>query len=239
VIEVTLPALTEGASQSWHALLDLSERVPDHWCLVGGQMVLLHCLERGAAPTRPTDGGDAVVDIRARQTILRDATAALVAIGFVADGISAEGHQHRWVRGAAKIDVLLPDGVGETASRATGVSGGTTLQAPGTTQALNRAEVITVVHGGRRGTIRRPDLLGALVGKAAALTIPVDPWRDRHLVDLANLAAIVGRTDLVALTSKDRTRLRNALEVIDRRSDLVNPIDGAQAGLARIGVAVG
>lgn len=46
--------------ESWNALLDLHEDVPRGWSLVGGQMVLLWCLERGGGPARPTDDADAV-----------------------------------------------------------------------------------------------------------------------------------------------------------------------------------
>ena len=56
---VELPVLGGAAGESWHGLLDLAEEVPDGWCLIGGFMVMLHCLERGAVPTRPTDDGDA------------------------------------------------------------------------------------------------------------------------------------------------------------------------------------
>ena len=100
------PSSAARAGDSWSGLLDLSETTPDGWCLVGGFMVLLHCLERGAVPTRPTDDGDMVVDLRARPSILRDVTGALVRLGFAADGITADGHQHRWIRGGAIIDVL-------------------------------------------------------------------------------------------------------------------------------------
>ncbi|MBO0901843.1 hypothetical protein J1G42_14760 [Cellulomonas sp. zg-ZUI222] len=35
--------------------MDLHSDMPVGWVLVGGQMVHLHCAERGAAPQRPTD----------------------------------------------------------------------------------------------------------------------------------------------------------------------------------------
>lgn len=83
---IVLPPLADAADESWAGILDLADEEPDGWCLIGGFMVLLHCLERGAVPTRPTDDGDAVVDVRARPTMLRDLTGALVRLGFAADG---------------------------------------------------------------------------------------------------------------------------------------------------------
>src|SRR6187402_1159576 len=62
---IALPAMTGAKAASWHALMDLHERLPNHWTLVGGQMVHLHCAERRVSPERPTDDLDAVVDLRA------------------------------------------------------------------------------------------------------------------------------------------------------------------------------
>jgi hypothetical protein len=100
-----------------------------------------------------------------------------------------------------------------------------TVQVPGGTQALDRAEVVDVSVSGlgrtRRaaGRVRRPNLLGALVAKAAATTIPVrnNPdrdWQDAALLlarvrDPFELAREVGRTD--------RRRLLVLRELEDRR----------------------
>ncbi|UMG92276.1 hypothetical protein [Nocardioides sp. TF02-7] len=65
---------------------------------------------------------------------------------------------------------------------------GRTIEVPGGTQALSRAEGITVVHAGRRGTIPRPILLAAIVGKAAATALP---GPERHYRDRALLCALV------------------------------------------------
>jgi hypothetical protein len=68
---VSMPAMGEAQKQSWHALMDLYERVNSGWTLIGGQLVHLHCAERGASPTRPTNDIDTVVDIRASQRCWR------------------------------------------------------------------------------------------------------------------------------------------------------------------------
>jgi hypothetical protein len=94
--------------QAWLALLQVSHAVPTGWCIVGGQMVQLTCLERGFAPNRPTDDGDVALDVRARPTILKDFTEALTSIGFEADGTSPEGHQHRWVRNRRRSTSCYP-----------------------------------------------------------------------------------------------------------------------------------
>ncbi|MCC2322621.1 hypothetical protein [Cellulomonas xiejunii] len=64
-MSIALPPMTDAQTEGWSAILDLYERHPTGWTLVGGQMVHLHCAERGAAPPRPTDGLDALLDVRA------------------------------------------------------------------------------------------------------------------------------------------------------------------------------
>jgi hypothetical protein len=56
------------------------------------------------------------------------------------------------------IDVLAPDNVGSRADLTTSPPG-RTIQVPGGTQALSRAEHVRVAVGGRVGLIPRPNLL--------------------------------------------------------------------------------
>ena len=53
-----------------------------------------------------------------------------------------------------------------------------TLPTPGGTHALNRSEPVVVEVDGRVGIVRRPNLVGALVMKAAAHTAVGDAGRD-------------------------------------------------------------
>ena len=52
-MSVVLPPMTDAQTQGWLALLDLHDQMGTGWTLVGGQMVHLHCAERGVAPRRP------------------------------------------------------------------------------------------------------------------------------------------------------------------------------------------
>src|SRR5271170_2876202 len=74
---VVLTGLTERQRHSWLGLLDVAANFPDGWCLVGGQMVHLFCHERGFSPSRPTNDGDVVLDVRAHPNVQRDFTGAL------------------------------------------------------------------------------------------------------------------------------------------------------------------
>ena len=224
-------------SQSWHALMDLYQRVSTDWALIGGQLVQLHCAERGVSPPRPTNDADTVVDIRASQTMLATFTGALKDMGFRPE-ISGDGIQHRWRRDAAQLDVLIPEGVGARATGRTGASGAPTVAAPGATQALNRTEPVAVQVGGRSGTVLRPNLVGALVGKAAARTeVAKARASTRHCTDFVVLSNLISARDFreEELSRKDRTRLRRMLLACrdDSAAMSVEYASEALAGLER------
>jgi hypothetical protein len=233
---VVLTGLTERQRQSWLGLLDVAADFPDGWCLVGGQMVHLYCQERGFSPSRPTNDGDVVLDVRAQPNVLRDFTRALAVVGFTSAGVSPEGHQHRWVRDRASIDVLIPQGLGRAAGTRTGITGGTTLATPGAQQAINRSEPVTVQVDDAVGTIRRPNMLGALVAKAAAFSVPSDPAKERHLSDFATLAAMARGSDRIReqLTSRDRHYLAPMLVALDNSRRLWTSIESAERGVLAV-----
>ena len=145
---VELPQMGPAQQQSWLALLDLYEKVNSEWTLIGGQLVHLHCAERGGSPARPTNDADTVVDIRASPQMLARFTGAMQELGFTPE-TSGDGIQHRWRRDLAQIDVLIPEGVGERAAARVGAGGAPTISAPGTTQALRRSESLAVKVGDR------------------------------------------------------------------------------------------
>jgi hypothetical protein len=200
---LVLPDMTPKQEASWRGILAVSKIVRSGWCLVGGQMVQLWCWERSGVPNRPTEDGDAVLDIRARPRIMKDFTSALIDSGFKPEGETWEGHQHRWTDGTGQIDILLPEGIGARADR-NGVTGGTTLETPGAQNVLDRAEAVPVELDGQVATVFRPTLQGALLAKSYAYGVMNDPLRRRHLEDLATLATLIRISDRVgaALTKK-------------------------------------
>ena len=236
---VVMPAMSAAQAASWFGLMDLYERLPHGWTLVGGQLVHLHCAERGASPQRPTDDIDAVVDVRAHPIILVSFTQVLLDLGFVPD-TSGEGLQHRWRRADAQIDVLLPDGVGERTSDRPGAGGAPTLPTPGGTQALARSETVTVVVNGRTGGVLRPNLVGALVMKASAHTAGGDTARGRHRLDFVSLAALIAARDFreTPATTKDKQRLRTMAQA-SRADDRAMGLPGAAGALKRLERAAG
>ena len=177
-----------------------------------------------------------MIDVRADPTMLATFTGVLTDLGFTSAGISAEGLQHRWVRGDASVDVLLPDGIGERASLRQGVTGSATLSTAGGTQALQRSETVAVAVAGREGSVRRPNLVGALVGKAAALSNTVDPGLGRHRRDFVILAGLLTARDFrrEELRKKDRQRLRAMVAAVRRDRALLLEVPNAGPPLDRL-----
>lgn len=104
---IELPDFAGHADALWNALLDLGAIVSSEWVLVGGQMVLLHAIEHGAAWPRVSMDLDVIVNARVKASV-REFVTEIEAIGFVLDGMSPELLAHRYRRGAASIDVLAP-----------------------------------------------------------------------------------------------------------------------------------
>ena len=238
---IVLPAMPPEQTASWLGLLDLHDRLAEGWTLIGGQLVHLHCAERGRFPVRPTNDADTVIDVRADPEMLTTFTKTLTDLGFESAGISADGLQHRWIRNEASIDVLLPDGIGERASLRQGVTGSPTLPTAGGTQALQRSETIGVTVAGREGSVRRPNLVGALVGKAAALSNSGDPGLGRHRRDFVILAGLLTARDFrgAELTKKDRQRLRAMVAAIQKDRVLLLEVANVEDSLKRLVMAAG
>lgn len=78
---IVAPVMVDAQRDAWLGLLEVAAKLSAGWCLVGGQMVHLHCWERGFGPNRPTNDEDAVLDVRGHPSILHDFTRTLTAIG--------------------------------------------------------------------------------------------------------------------------------------------------------------
>jgi hypothetical protein len=197
---IDLPPLGALESALWDALLDIADRMPSGWTLIGGQMVLLHGLENGRVPPRVSEDLDLVVDVRVRPPALKAMVEALGDLGFESTGVSADGVAHRFTRGDVGVDLVAPDGVGERIDLRT-VGGGVTVEVGGGTFALERSELLEVRTGARTGHVPRPDLAGAILIKAVAVKRDRKRGAERHVRDLAFLLSL----------AEDPPGLRNAL----------------------------
>jgi len=226
---IELVELTPAAEEGWWTLFDLAEANTGDWLLIGGQMMFLLAVEHGASLPRATDDVDVVVNVRTMVRGTEWLSDWLLARGFEQDGVSADGIGHRFSRlaepgpGRVVFDVLAPEGLAARTPVFT-KRPARTVQAPGTVQAFERSEVVDVAvagtlrRGRREGRVRRPNLLGALVAKAAAtgLAVRINPardWQDAALLlsllpDPMATAAECGR--------KDRQRLGRLEPLRDR-----------------------
>ncbi|WP_051479218.1 hypothetical protein [Arthrobacter sp. H5] len=148
--------------------------------------------------------------------MLKTFTGVLDGLGFASAGESMTGHQHRWIRGAATVDVLIPRFTGE------------------------RTEKLKVVCGGAAGTVNRTTFLGCLVGKAAAMTIVDDPGSQRHVEDFLTLATVLRARDLrgAGFGSAERGHLSHMLGLLTNNPSWRVQIPESQTGLDRLRIAL-
>ena len=229
---IVIPELDDRFVEIWRSLLELTDEHPEGWTLIGAQMVFLHALERGAEPPRFSTDLDLVVDIRHEPKGLRNMVRTLERLGYQLEGVSSSGIGHRFTRDMVAIDILAPDGVGKRADVRTG-AGARTLKVPGGTQALRRTVPVKIEVSGAGGTVPCPDLLGAILVKARAVS--VDDLPENQRLDLAFLLTLA--TDPPALASElranERSWLRKRAELLDRDDpawlDLPDAEDGRLA----------
>jgi hypothetical protein len=208
------PVAVDSDSISMWRLLDEVERTfPGQWVLVGGQMVQLLGLEHGVEPERATIDADALIDVR----LVPDGTARVAAFlearGLALAGIGTDGEGHRFIGEGLLVDVLAPDNLGRRAKLTT-IPPARTVEIPAGTRLLQDPHRVPVDCGDRIATIPRPDLDAAIVGKAAALSLP-SPGRHRtDLVFLLGLVSDVAALD-AAMSKSDRRWLRLATPLLD------------------------
>lgn len=206
-----LPAVSGQLDVLWQLVFDLAGRLdPASWQLIGGLMVLTHGLAAGRTLPRTTGDVDVLADLIATSTGLEACVSAVEASGFepVEDN---KGKVYRFKRASDEVtvDVLAPDHAPPRRSLRTRRNR-QTIVVDGGRQALERGGVITVTsaeHG--RADIPVPDLLGALVLKAAAWAADSRD-RERHSGDAAFLASLIAdpRAEVTRYHGSDRKRLR-------------------------------
>ena len=221
---------------SWAALLSMSSDLGEEWTLVGGQMVLLHQVERTSPnlALRPDDlrmsvDLDVAVNVRAGRRQLAHINATLLHHGF--DQRRAEiAHRYERATDGVIVDVLAPDHLGAHLPR---LGHGKTFQAVGATQALKRTETVLVQAGHQSAPVRRPSLVGAILMKiAVARHVGGGGNRmSRDLGDVWRLALLLDDADAAdaALTRSERSRIRWATQAAARSRLGAQPAHAADA----------
>lgn len=231
---IRLQPATADQRELWTVLLDLASQ-SEEWTLVGARMVELHAWRVGRSMTRTSRDGDALADARERPNPVRKIAQILVSANFTLTSRGVMGTGHEFTRGDVQIDLLAPEGLGQTSEQArTTVPPFHTVEVPGGTQALRRSEWVDVELGGRVGRIPCPNLVGAILIKARAIGVDQRPEDQRR--DLALLLSLVDdpRPMSDALTTQERSWLRRYMEFNDEGAFFWRELgpDTAQRGLA-------
>ncbi len=187
-MSVRLDPPVGGWHEPWPTVFEIAAKLaPAAPVLVGGLMVQVHAQLADIGELRPTRDVDILIDLLAGDATVAQVAGQLRQIGFelripLTDGAPA----HRFIRGDDVVDLLVPDHQRPTPR----LGGRSAMQIDAGRQALGRLLEIEADTSDGLVTIRIPDLLGALILKAAAHR--VDPRdRDRHLRDAALLAAAI------------------------------------------------
>lgn len=213
IVEFT--PFSDAERSSWWALLDIAKNMPDGWSLTGGGLIRLLIEERKHLGARATQDIDVVLDVRARRANIHDFYQTLSTLGFAPDGLNASGQNHRWVRGEAQIDVLVPSGLSLRTLSWNYPGFGKLLPTRGAQFVLHDIEKVSVHVGNRSGVINRPTALGALYGKCSALLNNGDTNKSRHITDIALLSQVLTRDErkkILKLSGKQRHRLSLGLD---------------------------
>jgi hypothetical protein len=198
----------------WRALLELRERYPEGWTLIGARMVTLYALEHGRTPPRFSLDADALINVRLIPRGTERFSQLLLDLKYELVDVSGFGHGHRFKRGSVLIDVLAPEGLNAVKRRIT-VPPLYTVEVPGGSQALQRTELVDVAVGDARGVLPRPNLLGAILVKTRA--IAVDDAKDSQRLDTAFLLTLVVDPEALAttITASEKAWLRAHSELND------------------------
>jgi hypothetical protein len=215
---VVIRPRVEDERRLWALVLSLAGAFgPDReWTLIGGLMVQLHAFEREDEP-RPTADIDLVGGAKRSPRMTEAMASLLVERGAEVAEPPRSSPQlgYRFEIEGETVELLGPDGLrGDPKT----ISGLTTFQAEGGSQALRRTEVVLVsLDGGEAVAVRRPNLLGAILIKARVVVKKRERKYESDREDLVRLLTYVddARALAAAMSRKEPRWLRDAEAVID------------------------
>lgn len=204
----------------WPAVFELENTVgSQHWSLIGGLMVQLHCFANNVEPTRATTDIDTLVHVEIEnQGSLNVLKSGLRTLGYTAvPRLDPRQPVHRFRReddaGETQVDVLVADHVAPRVLDR--LRPPTPVEAPGGTNALSRTQVFEVTHEAGVSRISTPDIVGALVLKSEAYRVDSRD-RERHLMDAVTLALLLdGENSGTPLHGTASQRMRRLIRRLD------------------------
>lgn len=234
---VSIRVLDEAQRSVWRLAREIAQAFEGlSWTLVGGLMVQVLEAERSVPSHFATGDVDAVVDVRAVVRATERAAQILLEAGFRPE-IHDDG-VYRFVRNGDIVDVLAPDHLGMRADITT-VPPGSTLEAVGARQALNRTRLMRVDTGDGAFDLPVLSLLGAIDMKARVVP-NANRSRPKHERDLARLLALEEDplSDQAELTASERRYLRDRADLLDAAHPAWVGVDSRQDGIAALRILI-
>lgn len=200
----------------WNTVYDVAGVLPDDsWLLVGGLMVQAHARLANLG-SRATADIDMLINVMASSSNISKVVKGLESAGFSPQEPGLRGSSfHRMKTDDLIVDVLVAEHLPSKKKAAAKVNNWPIMEAPSGSQAFDRQMSITLESDDRQQIIHMPDLLGALILKAAAYG--ADRRNGfRHLEDAALLASLITdhAAELERLKGSDKKRLRNIAEAL-------------------------
>jgi hypothetical protein len=163
----------------WAVLIEIARHTDrTMWCVIGGMMVQIHCALAGIPPVRATHDVDLLLNLLAQRTSA-GVVADLKRLGFAPQEPGwPDAPFHRLRRRDDVIDILVPDHLPRHIRPS--VARRAMMPIEGGAQANSRLIEVDLVGDNTRATVIVPDLLGALVLKAAA-SVADNRDAERHL----------------------------------------------------------
>jgi|GEM_PF-76569 len=199
----------------WNLVFEISQNLkPDSWMLIGGLMVQAHAM-LGNAEIRATTDVDLLIDVFADTTHIDSVISGLQGMGF---DIKIPGLRfapfHRMMRDDQVVDVLVADHLPSGKQKAARIGYLKLMETVGGAQALERRMHVSIEMESTFASFAMPDLLGALIIKAAACSDNRNP--QRHFDDAALLASLMNNPEHDAME-----RFLERLSLSDYRNSII------------------
>lgn len=215
--DLSLPSVTPP----WDTVIELADTLPmDSWMLVGGLMTQAHAMLAGCE-SRATHDIDLLIDVMPSASNIPTVIKRLQAMGFELQEPGLRGSAfHRLRKDKLVADLLIADHLPKGKAQAAKAGRWPMMEVSGGAQALSRKMSLAIRHPGGKSRLCMPNLLGALVLKAAAYRSDRRD-RHRHLDDVALLSSLIVDHEGTRgqLHGSDRRRLRSVADALGDPSD--------------------
>lgn len=232
---IRIDPVAPEAYHLWSLVLELAQALgaEREWSLIGGLMVQLHAIEHDDE-LRPTVDIDLLGAARKPPAMTEQIAALLAEKGAEVTMPPRSNPEvgYRFEIDGEVVEILGPDGLKSDPETLDGL---TTLQVSGGTQALRRTEAILVSLGDSPPvSVRRPNLLGAILVKARAVSKRRKGKFDSDRQDLIRLLSYVEDPRALARDEQLKPSERKWLRTIEGDLNFEDPAFAALFALATL-----